>query len=76
MYKQITLDGISLELVDTEPEEITNPYSGQSCILTPDAIALYDYVKGCEMLENWKGLSEGLFVFAKHWPEEYMILLD
>ena len=76
MCEQIILDNIKLILIDAEPEEITNPYSGESCILVPEAIALYDYIKGCEMVENWKELTRGLSVFAKHWPKEYMILLD
>jgi hypothetical protein len=76
MCKEIVLDGIELVLIDTESEEITNPYSGQSCILVPEAIALYDYIKGCEVVGNGKGLSKGLSVFVKHWPKEYMILLD
>ena len=76
MYKEIVLDGIDLVLTDPDPEKITNPYSGQSCVLVPEAIALYDYIKGCEIVGNGKGLSEGLSVFVKHWPNEYMILLD
>ena len=76
MYEEIVLDGIPLELIDVEPEEITNPHSGQSCILVPEAIALYDYIKGCEQLGEYSKLSRGLSIFAKHWPSEYMILLD
>ena len=76
MSKKITIDGIKLNLVDVKSEEITNPHSGESCILVPEAIALYDYIKGCEHLGEHSKLSRGLSIFAKHWPKEYMILLD
>ena len=74
--KEFVLDGIKLVNLDAEPQEITNPYSGQSCMLEPKAISLYDYIKGCEVLGEHSKLSQGLGVFIKHWPEEYMILLD
>lgn len=74
--KDIELDGMSLIIMDGEPKEIFNPYSGKSCILNPIAIALYDVIKGAELLNNFPLLQRGLHIFAEHWPEEYMILLD
>jgi hypothetical protein len=63
-------------ILDTEPQEVTNPFSGESCFLQPDAIAVYDTIKGCEMIGDYKALSKGLEWFRKYFPKEYMILLD
>jgi len=63
-----------LTIMDTELKEIENPFSGEKCILCPEAIAVYDYIKGAEYL----GLSfqKQLQYFMEKWPEEYMTLLD
>lgn len=76
MTKVITLDGIELALFDTEPAEVTNPYSGRSVVLEPEAIALYDFIKGAEIMNLTTELRKGLAAFRKRWPKEYMILLD
>ena len=63
-------------LIGTESELVTNPFSGESCTLTPEAVAVYDTIRGCEMFGDYKGLRKGLDWFRKHYPEEYMVLLD
>lgn len=63
-------------LIGTESELITNPFSGESCTLTPEAVAVYDTIRGCEMFGDYKGLRKGLDWFRKHYPQEYMVLLD
>jgi len=62
--------------VGTESELITNPFSGESILLKPEAVAVYDTLRGCEMLGDYKGLRKGLDWFRQHFPAEYMILLD
>jgi hypothetical protein len=62
--------------VGTQSEVVTNPFSGESCTLTPEAAAVYDTIKGCEMFGDYKGVRKGLDWFRKEFPEEYMILLD
>jgi hypothetical protein len=57
-------------------EVVTNPFSGESCTLTPEAVAVYDTLKGCEMFGDYKGLRKGLEWFRKNYPKEYMVLLD
>jgi hypothetical protein len=64
------------EILDTEPVKITNPFSGESCMLVPEAVAVYDVIKGCEMFGDYKTMEKGLEWFAKHFPSEYMTLLD
>ena len=58
------------------PEEIKNPYSGVTAKLPPDAVAVYDCIKGAEMIGNNEHLRKGLDWFIKHEPEAYMKLLD
>ena len=75
-------------VIADKPEIIENPFTGQKCELTPDAVATYDVIKGAEMTasmgllsnerneEMWETVREGLSWFRKYYPEEYMILLD
>jgi hypothetical protein len=45
-------------------------------VLTPEAIAVYDTIKGCEMIGDYKMMEKGLRWFRQYFPAEYMILLD
>ena len=66
------------------PEVIANPFSGEKVELQPDAVAVYDSIKGAEMLADpnngddpkWETVRKGLDWFRKHYPKEYMVLLD
>lgn len=62
--------------VGTESEMITNPFSGESCLLTPEAVAVYDTIKGCELFGDYAGVRKGLDWFIDNYPTEYMVLLD
>jgi len=62
--------------VGTETEMITNPFSGESCLLSPEAVAVYDTLKGCELFGDWEGVRKGLDWFRQYYPREYMVLLD
>ena len=62
--------------VGTESELVSNPFSGESVLLKPEAVAVYDTLRGCEMFGDYKGLRKGLDWFRQHFPTEYMILLD
>ena len=63
-------------ILDTEPVLVKNPFSGESVMLTPEAVAVYDTIQGCEMTGNYKMIRKGLDWFRKHYPAEYMVLLD
>ena len=63
-------------VLDKEPVEVQNPFSGESTILTPDEVAVYDYLKGCELVGNYKGLRKALDWFRTNNGNAYMILLD
>lgn len=63
-------------ILDSEPVEVVNPFSGVSCMLTPEAVAVYDTIKGAEIFGDRETLCKGLEWFAENFPQEYMILLD
>jgi hypothetical protein len=57
-------------------EIITNPFSGESIELTPEEVAVYDYLKGCEMLGLYEEMRKALSWFIDNSPQAYMTLLD
>ena len=63
-------------MVGTESEKITNPFSGQSITLQPEAVAVYDTIMGCQLIGDYKTMQKGLDWFRRHFPEAYMVLLD
>ena len=72
-----------VEIIDVKPVEVANPYSGQKVTLQPTAIAVYDCIKGAEMMADgdfdYKHLDtvrKGIEWFQMHYPKEYMVLLD
>ena len=64
------------KIVDKEPIEVANPYSGETCTLEPDAIAVYDTIKGAELFEQYDLVRKGLDWFIDNEPKAYMVLLD
>lgn len=63
-------------ILDSEPVMVTNPFSGQSCELTPEAVAVYDTVIGANMIGRYDIVQKGITWFRKYYPAEYMVLLD
>ena len=63
-------------VLDKEPVEVQNPFSGESAVLSPDEVAVYDYIKGCELMRDYDGVRKGLDWFSRANPEAYMTLLD
>jgi hypothetical protein len=63
-------------IMDSEPVEVRNPFSGDSCMLTPEAVAVYDVVMGANLIGDYKTVRKGIDWFRKHYAREYMILLD
>ena len=62
--------------IGAEPEVVENPYTGVSCTLEPTAVAIHDFIKGCEMFGNSADMSEAIMLFRINWPDEYYKLLD
>ena len=65
-----------VEIIDTKPVEVKNPFSGQKATLQPTAVAVYDCIKGAEALEEFDTVRKGIAWFQKHYPKEYFVLLD
>ena len=61
---------------DKEPVEVKNRFSGESIVIPPDAVAVYDSIIGAEYTKNWDTVRKGLDWFSKHEPDAYMVLLD
>ena len=69
--------------IGTESEVITNFYTGESCELCAEAVSIFDFIKGSEILLNnnyseeiGNQFYEALSYFQEKWPNEYMVLLD
>jgi hypothetical protein len=56
--------------------EVPNRFSGATASLPWFAVAVYDMIIGAERLKDYKTMERGLSWFAKHFPKEYMTLLD
>lgn len=68
--------------VKKHPTIVYNSFSGEAVMLQPKAVALYDYIKGYELLIN-RGVTKNIRqfdmakeLFMKLWPNSYMSLLD
>jgi len=67
-YKDIFVGEVS--------EFITNPFSGQGIMLSPEEVAVYDTLKGCEIFGDYDRLRKGINWFMNNNAEAYMVLLD
>mgnify|MGYP001345164906 FL=1 len=54
----------------------TNPFSGQSEMLTNEEAMVYDLVKQSEEMEEYNKMQKGLDKFSRLNPKAYMTLLD
>ena len=69
-----------------EHEEVENPFTSEACMLSPEAVAVYDFIKGCELIINHDmknqleptidAFHEALSYFREKWTNEYYLLLD
>jgi hypothetical protein len=49
-----------VKILDSEPVEVKNPYTGAAVTLQPDAVAVYDWVKGSELFKDYDSVRIGL----------------
>ena len=54
----------------------TNPFSGESEMLTNEEAMVHDMVKQSEEMEEYNKMQKGLDKFSKMHPKDYMTLLD
>ena len=59
-----------------EKIKATNPYSGESEMLTPEEHKLYIEIKQAEWDEDYDTVPKGLHKFGKLNAKAYMTLLD
>ena len=66
------------EILDKEPQEVKNIFSGAACTIQPDAVAVYDTIMGMQVMPNpdWEIVRKGIDWFIEHEPKAYMVLLD
>ena len=55
---------------------VTNPYSGQSAVLTPEEHKLYTEIKQAEWDGDYDTVRKGLDKFSRMNAAAYMTLLD
>ena len=73
----LDLSYIIQDMTNTERTiETTNPYSGQSEMLTPEEYKLYIMIKQAELDGDYKTMQKGLTKFSKMNAKAYMTLLD
>ena len=60
----------------TQWETVTNPLSGESAMLSPNEVAMYDLIMGSQMTGNYDITRKGLEWFRVANPKAYMTLLD
>jgi hypothetical protein len=63
-------------LIGSEPEKVQNPISGNSCVLPPKAVAVYDLIMGGNLIGDYAIVEKGCDWFRENFPKEYMVLLD
>ena len=73
----LDLSYIIQDMTNTERTiKTTNPFSGQSEMLTPEEYKLYIMIKQAELDEDYKTMQKGLTKFSKMNAAAYMTLLD
>ena len=63
-------------MTDKRIYKTTNPYSGQSAMLTPEEHKLYHRIKNLELAELYGEMQQALSKFSRLNPKAYMTLLD
>jgi hypothetical protein len=67
---------LSYMIQDMTDTKVTNPYSGQSEVLTPEEFKLYWQIKIAEHNEDYETVRKGLDKFSRMNASAYMTLLD
>ena len=65
-----------IQIFDEAPVVVKNPFSGVGFTLSPEEVAVYDYLKGCEMIGDYSGVQKGVDWFIDNNCAAYMALLD
>ena len=61
---------------DNRTIKTTNPFSGESAMLSEEEFALYHLIKHAEETEQYDAMQKGLSKFSRMNAAAYMTLLD
>ena len=56
-------------IVGTDFEDIQNPFSGETVNCPPDFVAVYDTIKGAELMGEYEHMDKGLNWARQYYPE-------
>ena len=73
MYKKLDIGQLD---IGTEPEQVVNPWSGESVLLEPLAVAVYDLIQGAYQVGDYELYGQAREYFLQEWPTAYMKLVD
>ena len=73
-YTELPFEGV--QIIDYEPVKVTNPYSGQSIMLTPTEVAMYDVTMGSYAMGLYDEFYKGKEWFIENNPDAYFTLID
>ena len=62
--------------IGTQSRLVENPFTGRSTKLNPKELALYDYLRGAEIVGDFKYSGMIKDYFLDNNPNAYMILID
>ena len=74
--KEYTKIPFGVVVLDDEPVEVANPYSGQTIMLTPTEVAVYDVTMGSYHMGLYDTFRKGKDWFLENNVEAYMTLID
>ena len=60
----------------TQKIKVTNPYSGQSAMLTEEENKLYLSIKLAELEERYETMQKQIDKFSRRNPKAYRVLVD
>jgi len=65
-----------IQILDSEPVVVSNPYSGVQVTLTPTEVAVYDVTMGSYAMGLYDDFYKGKEWFIDNNPEAYYDLID
>ena len=66
------------KILDKGPVEVANPFSGEKVTLQPEAVAVYDTIKGAEIVGDYDLVRKGIKHIddLRHGEEERNVKYD
>lgn len=74
--RPMPFDERTIKVIDDHPATVSNPFSGESILLDPQEIAVYDVIMGASLTGKYDLVRKGSDWFRKYNPKAYMVLID